>query len=192
MLDSFLKNQNNIAKYYERYVSEKPNKIVLCGLNPGRFGAGLTGVPFIDFKSLSEMIPEVDRQETENSAQFFFEVIKKIGVEKFYENCYVTNVSKFGYSRKSSSKNVNYPELPEIAQNWLFQKFIDEMNLIKPKLIIPLSKNVEGTLKMLSQNQQLNFKIGDRLNHPSWIMIYRQKDENKWIKKYVDRISELS
>lgn len=191
VLDDFLNNKDNIEKYYDKYVDFDSDKIVLCGLNPGRFGAGLTGVPFIDFKSLSKMLSNIKKDDGESSAQFFFELVKKFGIEKFYKICYVTNISKFGYSKKSSAKNVNYPKLPNSAQDWLFKRFIEEMNLIKPKVIIPLSDDVAKTLKVLTQAQQLDYKIAPKLNHPAWVMTYKKKDKNLWLQKYYETIMSL-
>lgn len=148
-------------------------------------------MPFIDYKSLSTILSNVDRDETEKSAQFIFKVIEKIGIERFYQNCYVTNISKFGYSKKSSPKNVNYPDLPERVQRWLYKKFIDEMNAIKPEIIIPLSKDVANTLQQMKNDNSLDIKIGERLNHPAWIMTYKKNEEYEWVEKYCLTILEL-
>lgn len=188
VLDDFLQNKNNIKRYYEKYVSKNKPKIVLCGINPGRFGAGLTGIPFIDFKSLSKMLNDINRTETEQSAQFFFRVIEKIGKERFYQNCYVTNISKFGFAEQGKSRNVNYYDLPKNTQRWLLDRFCEEMNFINPNIIIPLSQNVEHSLNLLKDEGKLSFNIGERINHPSWVMTYRKNDEDIWIKKYCDEI----
>ncbi len=61
-------------------------KTVLCRINPGRFGAAKTGVSFIDFTSLSQMIDGVNRDDSERSAKFFFDVVQEFGVKRFYQN----------------------------------------------------------------------------------------------------------
>jgi len=43
-----------IREFYTKFYSDcKPRQLVL-GINPGRFGAGATGIPFTDTRRLNE------------------------------------------------------------------------------------------------------------------------------------------
>ena len=35
-------------QFYHRYYADEKPRIAILGINPGRFGAGVTGVPFTD------------------------------------------------------------------------------------------------------------------------------------------------
>jgi len=188
ILSDFLKNKENVIKFDNYYINKNKPKIVLCGLNPGRLGAGLTGIPFIDFNSLSQMLPNIERFDKENSANFIFKIIQRFGFEYFYEKFYITNISKYGYYKIGSGKNINYPDLPIQVQDWLYEKFIDEMKSLNPDVIIPLSESVENSLKKLKSQGSLPYQIGERLNHPSWVMTYKKKEMDIWLDKYEKRL----
>jgi len=142
----------------------------LCGINPGRFGAGLTGVPFIDFKSLSILLQNNSLpQNKENSSQFIFSVIEEIGIERFFKNVYITNISAVGFYDKSSKykKNLNYYSLSSEIQMILFDNLLSELEVIRPKIIIPLAKEwVPWDLEKLKKNGLLKFEVDDFLYHP--------------------------
>jgi hypothetical protein len=37
-----------IREFYRKYYSDNRSKHLILGINPGRFGAGVTGIPFTD------------------------------------------------------------------------------------------------------------------------------------------------
>jgi hypothetical protein len=47
VLSDFFDNKEVIFEFYRQYFKPNEPKIVLCGINPGRFGAGQTGIPFL-------------------------------------------------------------------------------------------------------------------------------------------------
>ena len=190
ILSNFIDNKNNIVEFHKKYVEPNSPKIVICGINPGRNGAGLTGIPFIDFASLSQMLPCIKKNDWEQSANFFFSIIQEFGIETFYRNFHVTNISWFGFSRIDKSKNVNYYEIPTEIQKYLINKFVEEMAFINPDYIIPLAEHVSWELDSLKKQDKIKAKIGTRLNHPAWVMAHRRKDLNTWRKKYVDTLSK--
>lgn len=192
ILSDFIDNKNNIIEFHKKYVEPNSHKIVICGINPGWNGAGLTGIPFIDFASLSKMLPDIKENDWEQSAKFFFSVIQEFGIEAFYRNFHVTNISWFGFSRIDKPKNVNYFEKDistEIAI-YLIDKFVEEMELINPDYIIPLSNNVLFELESLKKRNKINAAIGTRLNHPAWVTTYRSKDLDTWRQKYINLLSK--
>ena len=189
ILSNFLENKDHIIEFHKRFVQPNSPKIVLCGINPGRFGAGRTGIPFIDFDSLSEMLPNIKNHESEKSAKFFFSVVKAFGEEEFYKNFHVTNISWYGFYQLDKMKNVNYDDKrinTEIAI-FLIDKFVEEMNLIQPDIIIPLSKNVYYELESLKEMGKIQAKIGPRLNHPGSPIV--SKNKNLWKDIYVQTLT---
>lgn len=188
ILSKFLENKNNIIEFHKRYVQPNSPKIVICGINPGRNGAGLTGIPFIDFKSLSKMLPNIAKEESEQSAKFFYSVIQEFGIENFYQKFHVTNISWYGFSQIDKQKNVNYDNISTEIAIFLIEKFVEEMEFINPDFIIPLSKNVFYELKSLKERNKIKAEIGTRLCHPSWISTYRSNDINLWTNKYVETL----
>jgi len=183
VLNEFTKNEKHIRNFYRDYVDGNIGtiKVVLCGINPGKNGAGKTGIPFIDFNSLSELLTEVKRYDSEKSAGFFYSIIKKYGARKFYSNIYVTNICSVGFLK--DNKNYNYYDLPSDVIELIHNNFLLKIKTLNPDVIIPLSKDVEKTLKYLESKGKLdNILIGKRLNHPFFCSI--KSNWNNEFEKY--------
>lgn len=99
ILDGFQNQIELVRLYYQRMYTSKKQRIVLCGINPGKNGAGKTGIPFIDFKGASQLLPEVNETSSENSAQFILSVIDEIGVQEYHNLVYMTNISWYGFKK---------------------------------------------------------------------------------------------
>ncbi|MDR0139214.1 DUF4918 family protein [Metabacillus idriensis] len=177
ILDGFYQNVGLVKKYYETMYKLQGERIVLCGINPGRKGAGKTGIPFIDFKGASYILSDFFDNDRESSAQFILTIIKEVGIEKFYKRAYMTNISWFGFMK--NGKNLNYYNLPSHLVNIFTESFIDEMEIVKPKMIIPLSVEVEKTLKDLAKSEKLNYLIAPRLHHPYHCSIGKNAEKSK-------------
>ena len=37
-----------VSEFYSKFYSDNNNRIICFGINPGRFGGGITGIPFTD------------------------------------------------------------------------------------------------------------------------------------------------
>jgi hypothetical protein len=155
---------------------------VLCGINPGRKGAGKTGVPFLDNNSLKTLIPSVAGEDREISASFIYSIIQEIGVKAFFNKVYLTNFSWYGFVDKKGN-NVNYYKLEPAIQDTCKEHFVEEMRQVNPLCIIPLSKEVEKSLRSMAE---LNIPIMERLPHPYWASFPANKE--KWKDIYIQRI----
>ncbi len=179
VLSDFLQHPDVMDAFWSRYYGNQLPREVICGLNPGRLGAGLTGVPFTDFQTLSRWLPGIERQDTEPSAQFFAKVVDAMGVEAFFRRFYVTNVSAVGYVK--DGKNLNYHDLPEAALRVVERNFMEEMAAVGPVRIIALGRQAYATaIRLLSSS------VGsvEYLPHPSWIMRYHPHDVDEWAHRY--------
>lgn len=186
ILDGFIKNEKLVKEFYDEFYQGNYSRIVLCGINPGRLGAGKTGVPFLDYKSLSKMLNNVNINDRERSAQFIFSLISKVGMEHFFKNVYLTNVSWFGFIK--DQKNYNYHQLNPQLQNEFIQGFVDEMDVVKPIAIVPLSEEVENTLTILNKRNPLKWKITRRLPHPYYCS-FKSRSEDA-LNEYMNVINE--
>ncbi|HCN83894.1 MAG TPA: hypothetical protein DIT07_09790 [Sphingobacteriaceae bacterium] len=186
ILSEFLDNKNHIIEFHKRYVQSNSPKVVICGINPGRFGAGKTGIPFIDFNSLSQMLPNIEKKEAEKSAKFFFSIVQEFGVDTFYQKFHVTNMSWYGFYHLKTRKNINYNNLPTEIQNLLIDKFLEEMRFINPDVIIPVGDIVNWEL-LCNPNvkSRLTAKIAPRLYHPA----YRLVDKKTYMKTLTEYLS---
>lgn len=186
ILQGFNQNINLVRQFYEKYYSNNVHRIVLCGINPGIKGAGKTGIPFIDYAAASQLLPNIQGETWEESSKFIFSVIEEIGVKQFFENVYVTNISWFGF--RKGNNNFNYHEFPSYLSDMFTACFIEEMRIVKPKVIIPLGKEVEKTLKEMIKNKRLNCNLAQRMNHPRWCSIRKDGRPQEYKQKYLSTI----
>jgi len=164
LLLDFMSHWDVMMQFNKQFYKGGFPKTVLCGINPGRLGGGKTGVPFVDFTSLSQMLDDVNQNDSERSARFFFDVIQAFGAERFYQNFYVTNISWVGYS--NNNKNVNYYQLPAAAQQFVLDMFQWEMQQVAPQTIISLSGAVKDAITELFEGSSI--EIGNHLPHPNY------------------------
>jgi hypothetical protein len=101
-----------ISQFYRKFYNDNNLRYMILGINPGRFGAGVTGIPFTDSKRLAEKcglsIPGLETFET--SSVYVYEMIDEFGgVEKFYNKFFISAVCPLGFTVVSSKgKTVNY------------------------------------------------------------------------------------
>ncbi len=191
VLNGFNKNIELVRRYYQTFYPDQAKRIVLCGINPGRNGAGKTGIPFIDYLSASQLLCGIGQDDWEQSAQFIFSVINEIGSQTFYKNVYMTNISWFGFIKDGN--NLNYYDLPLPLPTTFTESFIAEMDIVQPKVIIPLSKEVEQTLKKMTKEGRLSYPMAQRLPHPYYCSIGKRalKYKDVYVKKIISIVDEL-
>jgi hypothetical protein len=187
ILDGFNKNIELVRRYYQTFYPTQAKRIVLCCINPGRNGAGKTGIPFIDYRSAAQLLSDVEHDDREQSAQFILSIINEIGSQTFYKNVYMTNISWFGFIK--GGNNVNYYDLLPPLPTIFTESFIAEMDIVQPKVIVPLSKEVEQTLKKMIKEEKLSYPVAPRLPHPFYCSIGQRAIKYKDV--YVKKISSI-
>ena len=182
VLTDFLDHREVADAFWSTFYPGDLPREVICGLNPGRLGAGLTGVPFTDFLSLSKLLPGIKRNDTEASAQFFFQVVQAVGAEAFFKRFYVTNISAVGFLK--AGKNLNYHDLPQGARGVVERNFNEEMQVVAPTRVIALGRHAYASVKKnLPSGVEVSY-----LAHPSWIMTYRRSEADAWVRRYIDAL----
>ncbi|NNF22415.1 MAG: DUF4918 family protein, partial [Saprospiraceae bacterium] len=164
-------------------------------INPGRFGGGLTGIPFTDPINLQETCGiknNIDKRH-ELSSKFIYEMIEALGgVENFYNNMYVTAVSPLGFVK--DGKNLNYYGIPELAEKWesfIVQTLQEQAEFCK-NMSVCYSLGQGKNFKFL-QRINADYQIFDQvraLPHPRWIMQYRLKRKDEFISVYEKALRE--
>lgn len=189
-----------VNQFYNKFYNDSNPRYLIMGINPGRFGAGVTGIPFTDSKRLYEKcglsIPGLKTFET--SSVFVYEMIEAFGgVEQFYNKFFISAVCPLGFTlTNNKGKNINF-------------NYYDNNKLIfdvKDFIIDSLAKQLEfgirretcfclGTGKNYKFLFQLNkdLKVFDKivpLEHPRFIMQYKTKQKDIYIKKYIEELGK--
>ena len=100
------------GQFYYKFYGDDRERHLIVGINPGRLGGGLTGIPFTDPNKLEKPcgIANTLPKKSELSADFIYQVIAALGgPEKFYSQYYFTSVSPLGFTL--DGKNLNYYDI---------------------------------------------------------------------------------
>ncbi len=183
------------SSFYQKFYDDtKPRKLIL-GINPGRFGGGVTGIPFTDPVKLQENcgINNNLKKITEPSAGFIYDMIDAFGgTDQFYSIYLIHAVCPLGFTKNGI--NYNYYD-SKILERELKPFIIDSLNKI-------ISFGVEtdycyclGNGKNYKSLRNLNetyafFKSLVPLPHPRWIVQYRRKHYDSYIREFVAQLSD--
>ena len=182
-----------ISQFYKKFFNTDHPRKLLLGINPGRYGAGITGVNFTAPKQLKENcgIDHAFTSSSELSAEFIYDVIEHYGgPKKFYADWFIGSVCPLGFTR--NGKNLNYYDDKQL------------MAAIAPFIIECINKQIslgfrteqciciggEKNLKFLSNlNEQYKwFEKITALPHPRFILQYRRKQKDNYIHQYLSAL----
>ena len=181
------------ATFYTKYYNDTNSRVMILGINPGRFGAGLTGIPFTDPIKL-ELICAIENtlsKKAELSADFIYAVIESFGVTKFYQQFYFSSVCPLGFTK--NGKNLNYYDDKKL------QKTVKPFIVSSMKTQIGFGMNTKncyclGEGKNYVFLNSLNDEYGFFQNiiplpHPRYIMQYRRKKLNDYVLMYTEKLN---
>jgi len=189
--DSYVREICSI--FFDKYFSDNRKRTLLLGINPGRFGAGVTGITFTDPIRLEKDcgIQNNYKKRLEISSVFIYEVIRSYGgPEVFYSNFMLSAISPLGFLKKG--KNINYYDTREL----LFK--------LKPFITSTLKEQVAiagNGKKVICLGEGRNYWYLNKLNkelglfgeiislpHPRWIMQYRFRNKRDFVREYIRKL----
>lgn len=179
--------------FYQKFYNDENPRYMLLGINPGRYGAGVTGVPFTDPIRLQKScgIPNSFDQKPELSSRFIYDVVHAYGgPSAFYGTFYFSAISPLGFVK--NDRNLNYYDIPDWKK--LFESYA--VGCIREQLKFPVRSDV---VYCIGQGQNLKFltylneKYGffgaiKTVPHPRWVMQYRLKRKDEFIMQYLEAL----
>ncbi len=185
------------SKFYHKFYNDNKQRKLILGINPGRLGAGATGIPFTDTKRLNDdcLIPYSKFTTHEPSSVFVYEMIRAYGgAEQFYSDFYINSVCPLGFIKLDGAKTTNYNYYDSAELEKSVRSFI----LDNIKWQISLAGNNQvcyclGTGKNFNYLNKVNYKYGFwshivPLEHPRYIMQYKAREKEKYISLYLDQL----
>lgn len=185
-----------LTAYYKKYYDNTDRRIFLFGINPGRFGSGITGISFTDPVQLKEAagIDHPFEMRAELSAQFIYAVMKAYGgIPAFTADFFLTSVCPLGFT--AAGKNYNYYDDPLLERR------------VRPFVVKTMNKQLAigaRRERAICIGEGDNFKYFSRLNHehgwfdqlialphPRWVMQYRRSRMEAFINQYVSTLREV-
>lgn len=186
-----------MARFYQQYYADEQVRIALFGINPGRYGAGVTGVPFTDpIRLESECgIENNFPKKPELSSDFVYRFIHAWGgVRDFYQHFYITSLCPLGFTK--NGKNYNYyddKELEKAVEPHIINNIRAQLNLgvtDEVALCMGVGKNWKF-FKRLNEAHGF-FKAVYPVPHPRWVMQYRRKRLEEFLQQYVEALQEAA
>ncbi len=183
-----------VELFHKKYFNDNKKRTLAFGINPGRFGAGVTGINFTAPRQLKETckINHPFNDQSELSAEFIYEMIKSSGgAKKFYSKYFISALSPLGFIMEG--KNLNYYDDKDLMKK--ITPFIVECmekqlqwNINREKCIcIGGEKNYKFFLSQNEKHTWFNEIIP--LPHPRFIMQYRSKQKVQYIEEYIQAFS---
>ncbi|MGC4003008.1 MAG: DUF4918 family protein [Pirellulales bacterium] len=179
--------------FYDKYYADHAPRWGIFGINPGRFGAGLTGVPFTDFKKLRE-ICKVDvegHSSNEPSSTFIYAMIAAMGgAAKFYRRYYINSLCPLGFVlEKKPGRWVNYNYYDDPAVFAAVKPFMAAT--LKRQIALGLRRETAFCLgkKNLTYFARLNDEFGFfgdliELPHPRYVVQYKFNLMRAYVEEY--------
>ena len=186
--------RNYVESFFQKYFSDNNNRVFVFGINPGRFGAGLTGITFTDPVALAEFcgIKNNLPQKRELSSEFIYKLVDMFGgPKKFYRDFYLTTVCPLGFTR--NGRNYNYYDNPILLN--CVEPFIANSTNKQLAFGVHRESAIVLGIKNYSIFSDLNKKHGFfkniyALEHPRYIMQYRRRRLQEYLKKYYECFSK--
>ena len=191
-----------ITQFYHKFYNDFNTRHLILGINPGRFGGGVTGIPFTDTKRLSDNcgLSIAGLQTYETSSAFVYDMITNYGgVKKFYSDFYISSVVPLGFiSENSKGGVVNYnyydsEQLIRAVYSFIVESLIKQLEFgIKRDVCFCLGtgQNFKFLLKLNSELKLFNKIIP--LEHPRYVMQYKTKLKQEYIDKYIKEFRSVN
>jgi hypothetical protein len=179
-----------VEAFAEKFYCDGKTRRLLLGINPGRFGAGVTGVNFTAPRQLKENLgmDHPFKDQSELSAEFVYAMISAYGgPEKFYSDYFIGSVCPLGFVK--DGKNLNYYDdkaLLETVEPFIVRN-LQKLVAFKVQRDICFSIGEEKNYKyLLSLNKRFGwFERIEPLPHPRFIMQYRRRQVPQFIDQYL-------
>jgi hypothetical protein len=191
-----------VTEFHQRFYQDERPRTLMLGINPGRLGAGSTGLSFTDTKRCAQDlgIPVHGIQTHEPSSDFFYRMVRAAGgAASFYGAIYVHAVCPLGFVKEGPNGgpiNINYYDdkaleraVTPFVEHWL-QTLVDAG--LRRDLVLCI-----GTGKNAAYFTRLNQRLGlfhrvIALEHPRYVMQYKARQIDRYIDRYLQALAEAA
>lgn len=201
IMNPFSENKEIIPiteKFYNLFYNDNKKRKLILGINPGRLGAGATGIPFTDTKRLSEFCSiEIKSLTThEPSSVFIYDMIEKYGgTKKFYHDFYINSICPLGFTvqnKNGNQVNCNYydnNELFSIMESFITSSLKKQIEFgIDTKTCYVLGRKNAKFFSLINKKESL-FQSIVVFDHPRYIEQYKSEFKSRYISDYLNKLS---
>ncbi len=185
-----------VKSFYSAFYNDANKRTYIIGINPGRFGGGITGIAFTDPVNLAKEcgIQNDFQQKQELSSRFIYKVINRMGgTTDFFSKFFLSALYPLALIK--DGKNYNYYDSSKM---WKYLKpeilttFKSQLNAgAKNNAVICLGKRNEKYLNEINKELKY-FEEIITLDHPRYIMQYKSKQLENYIDEYIRALNYAS
>lgn len=183
-----------VREFYGNYFADQQPRVFVMGINPGRFGAGVTGISFTTPQNLKRYCGiENDLKPTpELSSRFIYSVVEALGgAEAFYGRFFLTSL--YPLALVKDAKNYNfYDDRVTTSALWpiITETVRTQLNFgYNRRVGICLGRKNEVFLKRLNDEQGFFDRIVS-LDHPRYILQYRSRYMEGYVDEYIRTLAD--
>ncbi len=185
--------RNISTTFFNKYFNDTNPRVLILAINPGRLGAGITGIPFTDPVRLEEQcgISNNLPKKKELSGSFIYEMIATYGgIEKFYEQFMLTSLCPLGFIK--DGRNVNYYDqrsLQEAATPFIIKTLRQQKEITQsPDICICMGEGKNYKFFKKLNKEHHFFEDILPLPHPRYVMQYKRKQKKDYIQRYLETL----
>ncbi|QJD80966.1 uracil-DNA glycosylase family protein [Spirosoma rhododendri] len=188
-----------VEQFYAKFYADNRPRVFVLGINPGRFGAGVTGISFTTPQNLRRYcgIDNELRDTPELSSRFVYQVVEAFGgAAEFYGRFFLTSLFPLALTKaRPGGGVVNYnfyddkqttaalwPAITETVQTQL--TFGADR-----RVAVCLGRKNETYLKRLNEQQGFFDRIVT-LDHPRYILQYKSKALPDYLEQYISTLHD--
>ncbi|GAB3643077.1 uracil-DNA glycosylase family protein [Spirosoma arcticum] len=181
--------QRIVGEFYTKFYSDTTIRVFVLGINPGRFGAGVTGISFTTPQNLRRYCGiENDLRDTpELSSRFIYQVVDAFGgAAEFYGKFFLSSL--FPLALTKDAKNYNFYD-DRVTTNALWPAITETVRVqisfgYDRRVAVCLGRKNETYLRRLNEQQGFFDRIVT-LDHPRYILQYKSKDTPIYLERYI-------
>ena len=180
--------QSVTKQFFNKYFNDSKERLFVFGINPGRFGGGLTGISLTDPVALREEcgIKNNLGNKRELSSKFVYQLINKFGgAHKYFTKFYLTALYPLAILR--NGKNYNYYDNAALYKTLKSDIIysVKEQIAFGARKDIAISLGKKNAKFLIDINTEYNlFGEIKVLDHPRYIMQYKLKRLREYLDEY--------
>jgi hypothetical protein len=178
--------------FYDKYYNDDIQRVFMFGINPGRFGAGITGICFADPIRLESVcrISNPFPKKPELSSLFIFDVIQSYGnPEKFYGDFYITAMSPLGFLKNGLNINNYYDDraLQKAVETFILDSIAKQMEFgCITDVAICIGEGANYKYFNAINDKHRFFQEIIPVAHPRFILQYKRKQLDSYRARYLE------
>ncbi|GAA4449883.1 hypothetical protein GCM10023189_09670 [Nibrella saemangeumensis] len=186
--------QTIVQTFFTKYFSDHQPRVYVLGINPGRFGAGVTGISFttpqalINHCGIDNRLPPTP----ELSSRFIYRVVDAFGgPAAFYGRFFLTSLYPLALVKQGKNYNF-YDDRGLTTALWPFITETVRQQIgfgCDRRVAVCLGRKNEVYLQRLNDQQRFFDRIVT-LDHPRYILQYRSREADAYVEQYIQTLAD--